>query len=240
VGAAIDRQGMGLAFGGSFAGATATHIITPGEVGFDQAGGMAGFGYDWLKNPSGDAALAASYMRKAGFKSGKYSGPTITMVADNSTNQRAAAERVLSAIQSLGFKVNFRPTIRSTMYSKFCGVPKSEPEVCPSVGWLKDFADPQTMLDPTFNGKNIVPTNNSNWPQLNDPAINKAMDTAETIVPADQRATAWAAIDKQVTGTAGAIPWYWDKPPLVKSSNVKAVVSKSNAAWDLSFTALTK
>jgi peptide/nickel transport system substrate-binding protein len=240
VGAAIDRQGMGLSFGGAFAGAVATHIITPGEVGFDQSGGMAGFGYDWLKNPGGDPALAASYMKKAGFKTGKYSGPQITMVADNSTNQKGAAERVLAALQTLGFNVNFRATIRSTMYSKFCGVPKSEPEVCPSVGWLKDFADPQTMLDPTFNGKNIVPSNNSNWPQLNDPAINSAMTKAETIVPIDQRATAWGAIDKSVTGTAAAIPWLWDKPPLVKSSNVKAVVSKSNAAWDVSFTALSK
>jgi peptide/nickel transport system substrate-binding protein len=240
VGAAIDRRAQGLAFGGDAAGATATHIITPGEVGFDESGGMTGFGYDWLKNPSGDPNLAASYMKKAGFKNGKYSGPQITMVADNSTNQKGAAERVLNAFQSLGFKVNFRPVTRDTMYSKFCGVPKTEPEVCPSVGWLKDFADPQSMLDPTFNGKNIVQSNNSNWPQLNDPAINKAMAQAEVLTDPTARAKAWAAIDKQVTGSAAAIPWYWDKPPLVKSTDVKAVVSKSNAAWDMSFSALTK
>jgi peptide/nickel transport system substrate-binding protein len=240
VGAMLDRRAQGLAFGGDAAGATATHIITPGEIGFDEAGGMNGFGYDWLKNPSGDPNLAASYMKKAGFKSGKYSGPQITAVADNSTNQKAAAERVLDALQKLGFKVNFRPTTRDTMYSKFCGVPKTEPEVCPSVGWLKDFADPQSMLDPTFNGKNIVQSNNSNWPQLNDPAINQAMTKAEVLTDPGARAKAWAAIDKQVTGTAAAIPWYWDKPPLVKSTDVKAVVNKSNAAWDMSFTALTK
>ena len=240
VGAALDRRAMGLSFGGDAAGATATHIITPGEVGFDEAGGMAGFGNDWLKNPSGDPNLAASYMKKAGFKSGKYSGPTITMVADNSTNQKGAAERVLNALESVGFKVNFRPVTRDTMYSKFCGVPKTEPEVCPSVGWLKDFADPQSMLDPTFNGKNIVASNNSNWPQLNDPAINKAMTAAEVLTDPSARAKAWAAIDKQVTATAAVIPWYWDKPPLVKSTDVKAVVSKSNAAWDMSFSALTK
>ena len=76
--------------------------------------------------------------------------------------------------------------------------------------------------------------------QLNDPAINTAMTKAEVLTDPGARATAWAAIDKQVTGTAAAIPWYWDKPPLVKSSDVKAVVSKSNAAWDLSFSALTK
>jgi peptide/nickel transport system substrate-binding protein len=240
VGAAMDRRAMGLAFGGDAAGATATHIITPGEIGFDQAGGLTGFGYDWLKNPSGDPALAASYMKKAGFASGKYTGPPVTIVADNSTNQKVAAERVLGAFQSLGFKVNFRSVTRDTMYSKFCSVPKTEPEVCPSVGWLKDFADPQSMLDPTFNGKNIVQSNNSNWPQLNDRAINSAMAKAEVIVDPAKRAQAWANIDKLVTGTAAVIPWYWDKPPLVKSPDVKAVVSKSNAAWDMSFTALTK
>ena len=240
VGAALDRRAMGLAFGGEIGGATATHILTPGEVGFDEAGGLAGPGYDWLKNPSGDKTLAASYMKKAGFSNGKYSGPEITMVADNSTNQKAAAERVLAALQAVGFKVNFRPVTRDTMYSKFCSVPKTQPEVCPSVGWLKDFADPQSMLDPTFNGKNIVPTNNSNWPQLNDPKINAAITKAEVLSDPTQRAQAWAEIDKMVTGTAGVIPWYWDKPPLVKSPDVKAVVSKSNAAWDMSFSALSK
>jgi peptide/nickel transport system substrate-binding protein len=240
VGAALDRQAMGLAFGGEIGGTVATHILTPGEVGFEEAGAEAGPGFDWLKNPSGDPALAASYMKKAGFSNGKYSGPEITMVADNSTNQKAAAERVLAALQSVGFKVNFRPVTRDTMYSKFCSVPKSQPEVCPSVGWLKDFADPQSMLDPTFNGKNIVSTNNSNWPQLDDPKINAAITKAEVLSDPAERAKAWAEIDKMVTGTAGVIPWYWDKPPLVKSPDVKAVVSKSNAAWDMSYSALSK
>jgi peptide/nickel transport system substrate-binding protein len=238
--AALDRKAMNLAFGGETVGAIANHIIPPGVAGFDQAGGLAGPDLDFLKKPEGDPALAASYMKKAGFSSGKYSGPTITMVADNSTNQKAAAERVLAALQSVGFKVNFRPVTRDTMYSKFCSVPKNMPEVCPSVGWLKDFADPQSMLDPTFNGKNIVPSNNSNWPQLNDPAINAAITKAEVLSDPTARAKAWADIDKMVTGTAAVIPWYWDKPPLVKSPDVKAVVSKSNAAWDMSFSALSK
>jgi peptide/nickel transport system substrate-binding protein len=179
-------------------------------------------------------------MKKAGFKDGKYHGPAITMIADNSTNQKNAAERALNAFKSLGFDVNFRLVTRDTMYSKFCGVPKNAPEVCPSVGWLKDFADPQSMLDPTFNGKNIVPTNNSNWAQLNDPAINDAMTKAEVIVDPQKRAEAWAKIDQLVTGSAAVIPWYWDKPPLVKSTDVNAVVSKSNAAWDMAFSALSK
>jgi peptide/nickel transport system substrate-binding protein len=238
IAAGLDRSAMNIAFGGQAVGAVATHIITPGIEGFDQAGGNAGFGFDFLKNPSGDPALAASYLKKAGFKNGKYSGGKLLMVADNSTNQKAAAEVVLNGFQKLGFDINFRPVSRDTMYSKFCNVPSSKTPICPSVGWLKDFADAQTMLDPTFNGKNIVPTGNVNWPQLDDPKLNKAMDDAELIVDPAARAKAWADIDKQVTGTAAAIPWQWDKTVLVKSTNVKAAINQWNAAWDLSFTSL--
>ncbi|MEA2493219.1 MAG: peptide/nickel transport system substrate-binding protein [Thermoleophilaceae bacterium] len=232
--AALDRKAMNLAFGGETVGAIANHIIPPGVAGFDQAGGLAGPDLDFLKKPEGDPALAASYMKKAGFSSGKYNGPAILEVADNATNQKAAATVVLSTLKDLGFKVNFRPVTRDTMYSKYCGIPKSKTNICPSTGWLKDFADPQTMLDPTFNGKNIVPTNNSNWPQLDVPAINQAMDKAETVVGDDARAQAWADIDKMVTEQAAAIPWQWDKPYLVRSANVNPVLNKANAAWDLS------
>jgi peptide/nickel transport system substrate-binding protein len=117
-------------------------------------------------------------------------------------------------------------------------VPKNEPQICPSVGWLKDFPDPRSMLDPTFNGKNIVPTNNSNWPQLNDPAVNKAITAAEVLIDPAQRAKAWADVDNMVMKTGAVVPWMWDKPPLVKSSDVNAVVNKANAAIDFNFTSL--
>ncbi len=94
------------------------------------------------------------------------------------------------------------------------------------------------MIDPVFNGKNIVPANNVNWPQLDEPKLNKAMDDAELLIDPAERARAWAEIDKQVTATAGPIPWMWDKTVLVKSTNVNAVISKWNAAWDVSFTSL--
>jgi peptide/nickel transport system substrate-binding protein len=229
---------MLTAFGGATVGTVANHIITPDNTAFEDAGGTAGFGFDFLKNPSGDPALASSYLKKAGFANGKYSGPELLMVADNSTNQKAAAQVVLNSFQKLGFKITFRSVPRGTMYSKFCNVPSSKTPICPSVGWLKDFADAQTMLDPTFNGKNIVQTNNVNWPQLDDPKLNKQMDDAELIVAPAERAKAWAAVDKSVTATAAAIPWQWDKSALVKSTNVKAVINKANAAWDMSFTSL--
>ena len=96
------------------------------------------------------------------------------------------------------------------MYTKFCSVPENAPEVCPNVGWLKDFNDGQSMLDPTFNGDNVVPENNSNWPQLDVPEINKAIDEATLIDDPDERNQAWADVDTMIMEQAPAVPWIWD------------------------------
>ena len=93
------------------------------------------------------------------------------------------------------------------------------------------------MLDPTFNGKNILEQGNSNWAELDDPAINKAMDEAE-LLPKEERPAAWAEIDKMVTEQAPVIPWIWDKQPLIQSANVNGVASISNAQWELAWTSL--
>src|SRR5215218_1221621 len=69
--AGLDRKAMNLAFGGETVGKIATHIIPPGVSGFDEAGGLEGPDLDYLKKPEGDPALAAEYMKKAGFASGK-------------------------------------------------------------------------------------------------------------------------------------------------------------------------
>ena len=96
------------------------------------------------------------------------------------------------------------------MYTKFCSVPANAPDVCPNVGWLKDFNDGQSMLDPTFNGENVVPENNSNWPQLDVPAVNKAIDDAALIDDLDERNQAWGDVDTMISEQAPAVPWVWD------------------------------
>jgi peptide/nickel transport system substrate-binding protein len=124
------------------------------------------------------------------------------------------------------------------MYTKFCNVPKADVAICPNVGWLKDFADPQTYLDPTFNGENILPANNSNWSQLNDKALNEEMDKAKLLTDPAERAKAWAEIDKKITSLAPAVNWIWDKTENIESSNVNGVIDEDNALWALAYTSL--
>jgi peptide/nickel transport system substrate-binding protein len=134
--------------------------------------------------------------------------------------------------------VQLRLVTQDAMYTKFCNVPSADVAICPNYGWLKDFADAQTFLDPTFNGRNILPSNNSNISQLEDPRVDAAMQRAEVIVDPAQRARAWARIDTMISSLAPVIPWNWDRQPLLRSQDVNGAVSQFNSQWDLTFTSL--
>ncbi len=238
--AGFDRNALRLARGGTLIGDMPTHYIPPGMAGFDQAGGLKGFGLDFM-NESGapNPALSAEYFKKAGMASGKYEGKDeILMVGDNSGVATKVAELAKTNFEQLGFKVKLRLVEHNVMYTKYCNVPAADVTVCPNVGWLKDFADAQTLLDPTFNGKNIIPANNSNWSLLNDPTINDAMAKAEVLAKPEERATAWANIDKMITEQAPAVAYVWDKNPEIRSSNVNGVASLNFGLWDISWTSL--
>jgi peptide/nickel transport system substrate-binding protein len=239
VSAGSDRNALRLTRGGEVVGDIPTHYIPPGMEGFDEAGGMEGPGLDFMSKPEGDAALAAEYFKKAGFASGKYEGSEeLLMVADNEGVGAETAAVAKEQFEKLGFKVRLRQVTHDAMYTKFCNVPSAEVAVCPNVGWLKDFSNPQTFLDPTFNGKNILPQNNSNWSQLNVPEINDAMEKAKTITDPAERAKAWAEIDKMVTEQAPSIMWIWDKNANIRSANVQGVIDEDNGLWSLSYTSL--
>jgi peptide/nickel transport system substrate-binding protein len=237
--AGFDRDAMRLTRGGALVGDMPTHLLNPGIPGFEEAGGMKGPGFDFLANPAGDANLAAEYFKKAGYASGKFDGgQELLMVGTSEGVAQKAAEVAKENFEKLGFKVRLRLVTQDSMYTKFCNVPKADVAICPNYGWLKDFADGQTFLDPTFNGKNILPANNSNISELDDPKINAAMRDAEVLTDPAERAKAWGEIDKMITAQAPVIPWIWDKQPLIRSKDVNGVVNRFNSQWDLSFSSI--
>ncbi len=239
--ASADRDSIRLARGGELSGGIATHFIPPDFPGFEEAGGEKGAGVDYLANPKGDQQVAAKYMRKAGFKSGKYEGSKpILVIGENAGVDKQVSEVVRDIFTKMGFKVNLRLVSSDTAYTKFCNVPKTNYNVCETTGWAKDFNDPQAMLDVPFNGEAIVPTNNSNWPLLDVPSINKGLDKAKLVSDPAERLKAWGELDKKIVEQAPAIPYLWDTQPGVSSANVNAVSNLFNATIDLSFTSIKK
>ena len=241
--AALDRKAMDKARGGELVTTVATHFIYPTINGFEQAGGTKGpqgSQFDFNAYPEGNMTIAEKYLKLAGYPSGKYTGSeTITVVGSTGNPLEQDAEIVEQTLKSLGFTVKFTLVEASTMYAKYCNVPKEEITVCPSVAWIADFADPQTVLNITFNGTTITPTGNVNWSQTNVPKINAAMAAAEDVVGNEARAKAWAKIDEELVEDAAAVPFDWDKQAGIEGSSVNGVGDLWDVGeWDYSYTSL--
>jgi peptide/nickel transport system substrate-binding protein len=235
--AGTDRNALRLTRGGVTLGDIATNFIPPELPGGNEAK-AASSSLDYLKNPSGDMTVAAKYFKAAGFADGKYHGPKILMVGDNQPPASKTGEAFQQMLKNMGFDVNYRQVPHDVMYSKFCNVPKAKVQVCPNVGWAKDFFDSQTMIDPVFNGKNIVPSGNVNWAQVNDPALNKEMDDAAFITEPAQRATAWGKIDAELMAKGVSVPWIWDNQVNFVSKDVNGVLNLFNSSWDVTYSSL--
>jgi peptide/nickel transport system substrate-binding protein len=236
--AGFDRQAALMALGGKNVGTVATHFLPPGMPGFDQAGGEKGTGVDFIGKPTGDAAVAAKYMKAAGFASGRYEGAPILMVGPVDGNGRAISELAKRAFESVGFKVKLRLLSQQVVMTRYCTFPKAEVSVCPNVGWVKDFADGQTYLDPPFNGAHIQPVGNQNISQLDDPGVNAAIEKAKAITDPAARAQAWGDVDRAITALAPAVPLVWDKVPMAHSKDVDGVPNEQLGVWDFAFTSL--
>ncbi len=241
--ASMDRDALRLTRGGEVIGDIANGWIPPGIPGFEEAGGLEqNTDLDYLKSPTGDAAVARKYMDAAEadglpVKDGKWTGSEqILTIATNADPGKKTAEVFQGQIEKMGFKLNFKIVPQETLYTKFCGIPSAKVAICPNVGWFKDFSDPQAMLDPTFNGKAILQAGNVNWPQLNDPAVNDALDKGALEPVGKSRNEAFAKANKLIAEQAPAIPWIWDKTAIINSKDVHAVSNGITTTHDLSFT----
>jgi peptide/nickel transport system substrate-binding protein len=236
-----DRVALRNTRGGELFGPVMNHFIPPLIPGFEEAGGLEPpEGLDFLASETGDPDLAAEYMKKAGFKSGKCEGSAcdITMVGDDAPPGRDTATVFQDQLEQLGFNVQFQPVEHSLMYTKFCSIPSQEPDVCPNVGWIKDFNDPQAFFDIPLYGPAINPSNNSNWPMMDDPQLNKAIEQAKLVDDPEERAQTYGELDKQAMALAPFVPWVWDNDIMVRSEDVNQVTNLFNGLTDLSFTSI--
>jgi peptide/nickel transport system substrate-binding protein len=238
--AASNRSAYALARGGQLVATVSTHFIYPEVPGFQQAGGAAGFGQDFVSHPDGDMTVACKYMKLAGYPNCKYTGQygqygSVLIVGSNAAPGPQEIQVVQSGLTALGFKTSIKAVPQQTMYSKFCGYVKAHVNVCPTAGWIEDFPDPYAALYVPFSGQAIVPINNSNWASLNDPAINDALNKDAGITNLTARYQAFAQVDKMIVDSAAAIPEVWSDNALLEGSKVKGVLDPWNDDWNLSF-----
>jgi peptide/nickel transport system substrate-binding protein len=245
--AGVDRSALRLTRGGPLLGDVATGFIPPGLTGFEQSGGMEqAQQYDFNKNPQGSMALARKYMlaaRQQGLPisaAGKWTGGgQITAVAPNEAPDDKTAEALQAQLGKLGLTVKLRLVPRSVVYTNFCGVPAKKVGIC-FVGVGSDTADPYSILSASFLGTSILPAGNSNISQLNNPAVNAAIDKASLLPVGTARSKAWGTANALIVGQAAGIPYEWPKAELVSSRNVQMVPNEYYDLPDLAFTSVKR
>jgi peptide/nickel transport system substrate-binding protein len=237
--AGFDREAARKARGGAVTGPLATHFLPPGLPGHEEAGGARGSGIDILRSPAGDPALAAAYMRRAGFPSGKYTGKEdFLVVAGSSDGERGMGAVTQDSLQKLGFRIKLRIVPDDALFTNWCSVPAKEVLSCAGIAWLKDYPDPEPMLRPVFDGNAISHTvGNTNYSQLDVPAINAAMARAR-LLDGEPRRRAWGAIDNMIVAEAAAVPLQWEQATLIRSKDVNGVPNVYFDSWDLSYSSV--
>src|SRR5829696_6633209 len=238
--AGFDRDALRKTRGGEFIGPIAQGFIPPGIPGFEESGGEEAYkDIDYMANPKGDPAVMKKYLDAA-----KEDGATPTdggellTIATNADPGNQTAQVAQAQLNKMGFKLNYRKVPQDTLYTKFCGVPKSNYVICPNVGWFKDFTDPQSLLEPTFKGAAIKTQGNVNWSMLDNQQIDDAMTKASLVAAGPERNKAWADINKMIVEQAVAIPYVWDDNITLWSKDVDGAMNAYFSGPDFSFTTL--
>jgi peptide/nickel transport system substrate-binding protein len=181
--------------GGASTSELATTIlspVTPGYEKFDL--------YGVTKKPGGDPAKAKALLKEAGKL-----GQKLVIAYQQSDNAVKSAVAIKNALEAAGFEVVNQQVDKSTFYTQI-GKIDNDFDLF-AAGWSPDWPNGYSVFYPCWSGKNIG-DGRSNYAQLNDPSVNKAIDAASTIADSAKANKAWGAIDKQIMELAAVVPDY--------------------------------
>ncbi len=174
-------------------------------------------GYDETFNPYPDGADNTGDLDKAKAKlaeCGQPNGFSINMAYTNSGLGPKLFASVQQNLARVGIKVGSAPADASQYYSTWIGSPKNivDKKIGLAVaGWGADFPTSYGFWQSIANGNAILPTGNSNYPSLNDPAVNAALEGLTKEGDPTKVADLAKTVDQTVMGNAVYLPVQFDK-----------------------------
>jgi peptide/nickel transport system substrate-binding protein len=206
---AINKTDQQTARGGpDAAGDIGTTILVPTVKGHKDFSAYAG--------PGGDATKAKQLLADAGYPNG-FSAVFTTQTSPKGQGQAQAFQ---ASMAKIGVKITINAVDPGVYYSTIGDVKKqSEFGVA---GWGPDWPAASTVIPPLFDGRQIVPTGNQNFSQLNEPAVNAEMDRIAAETDLDQAAKDWGNLDETILRDYAPIfPLLNEKAIFLVGKNVK-------------------
>ncbi|MET8284206.1 ABC transporter substrate-binding protein [Streptomyces sp. NPDC048448] len=185
--------------------------VTPGYAKFDL--------YGVTKKPGGDPVKAKALLKEAGKV-----GQKLVIAYQASDNAVKSAVAVKNALEAAGFTVVNKQVDKSTFYTQI-GKIDNDFDLF-AAGWSPDWPNGYSVFFPCWSGKNIG-DGRSNYAQLNDPSINKAIDAAAKITDTAEANKAWGDVDRQIMELAAVVPDYHSIRNWMHGSKVGNVVYDS-------------
>ncbi|MFG2954543.1 ABC transporter substrate-binding protein [Streptomyces sp. NPDC048291] len=166
--------------------------VTPGYTKFDL------YGVD--KKPGGDAAKAKALLKEAGQE-----GYKLVIAYQQSDNAVKQAVAIKNALEAAGFTVVNKQIDKTTFYTQIGKIDNGYDLF--AAGWSPDWPNGYSVFYPCWSGENIG-DGRSNYAQLNDPSVNKAINAAAKIADTAAANKAWGAVDKQIMELSAVVPDY--------------------------------
>jgi peptide/nickel transport system substrate-binding protein len=203
---AADKVALQLARGGPVAGgAFAGNMlppILPAYKKFDE--------YPSGADHKGDLDKAREELKACG----KPNGFSTKIATTNKGKGPKVGTALQQGLARVGIKTEIIQVDSATYYSGFIGVPDNVHKRglgLAVAGWGPDFPTEYGFFEVIVDGRAIKKEGNSNYAELNDPAINKLIDDALATTDVSKRNEIWAEVDKKVMESAVLLPFVADK-----------------------------
>ncbi|MGG7570140.1 ABC transporter substrate-binding protein [Streptomyces sirii] len=204
---ATDRRALQAAFGGAMEGDVAPNLLPPQFAGSEPA-------YDPYGVHKNGGRPDADKAREELKKCGRPEGFTTHMATPGDMPEElAAAEALQQSLKKVGIR---------TQIDRLHGTQKIEMAGSPAVvrkngygivlwRWSADFPTGQAFWQPLVDSRFILPSGNYNISQVDDPSIDKALDSAIADTRPESAAPLYAMVNRSVAKSAYYLPFVYDK-----------------------------
>jgi peptide/nickel transport system substrate-binding protein len=181
---------------------------------------------------TGNLAKAKALVKQSGME-----GQPVTVWSETRAPRQQWMTYYTQFLNSIGFKAT-QKVIADATYFTTIGESKS---IHPQTGfadWNQDFPNPIDFYGPLLDGTAILPTDNENFGQTNDPHINSVVAKLGP-TPATQIGTVasqWQALDEYVAKKAYLAVFGYQTFPFLTSDRIvySKLVFQPIYGWDLS------
>jgi peptide/nickel transport system substrate-binding protein len=178
----------------------------------------------------GNLAKAKQLVKQSGM-----AGTPVTVWSQNRSPRLQWMTYYTQFLNQIGFKAT-QKVIADATYFTTVGERKLHPQTG-FADWNQDFPNPIDFYGVLLDGKAILPTNNENFGEVNDPKINNAVTklSGVTTTQLQKNASAWQSIDEYVAKKAYVGVFGYQKFPEFASDriNYPGLVFHSIYGWDL-------